>query len=146
MSAAAFSRARVFLPGPARRPPSPHWRSPATAGGSPPPRRAAGPRTGERSPVAGADGTEIRSAHTGRLVARLPTDDQTRSVAFSPDGKLVATGEFNGRLLLWSTHDWRPVGRAVEAHQGRGITLGLSPASRTPPPRPPARGRGVARS
>ena len=81
--------------------------------------------------AAAADGTEIRSAHTGRLVARLPTDDQTRSVAFSPDGKLVATGEFNGRLLLWSTHDWRPVGRAVEAHEGRVITLGFSRDSRT---------------
>ena len=81
--------------------------------------------------AAAADGTEIRDAHTGRLVVRLHTDDQTRSVAFSPDGGLVATGQFDGRLLLWSTHDWRPVGRPVEAHEGRVITLNFSRDSRT---------------
>jgi WD40 repeat protein/DNA-binding SARP family transcriptional activator len=72
------------------------------------------------------DGTEIRDVHTGRRVARLPTDDLARSVAFSPDGRLVATGQYDGRILLWSTNAWRRVGRAVEAHEGRIITLGFS--------------------
>jgi len=81
--------------------------------------------------AAAADGTEIRDAHTGRFVARLPTDDLARSVAFSPDGKLVATGQYDGRLLLWSTRTWRPVGRPVEAHEGRVITLSFSRDSRT---------------
>ena len=81
--------------------------------------------------AAGTDGTEIRDAHTGRLVKRLPTEDQTRSVAFSPDGRLIATGQFDGSLLLRSTHDWRPVGRPLEAHEGRVITLSFSRDSAT---------------
>jgi WD40 repeat protein/DNA-binding SARP family transcriptional activator len=77
------------------------------------------------------DGTEIRDAHTGRLVVRLPTSDLVRSVAFSPDGKLVATGQYDGTLRLWSTRNWRPVGRPVEAHEGRVITLSFSRDGRT---------------
>ena len=77
------------------------------------------------------DGTEVRDAHTGRLVARLPTDDVARSVAFSPDGRLVAVGQIDGRVLLWSARDWRAVGRPVEAHEGRVITVGFSGDSRT---------------
>jgi WD40 repeat protein len=77
------------------------------------------------------DGTEIRDVRTGRRIARLPTDDLARSVAFSPDGSLVATGQYDGRILLWSTSTWQRVGRAVEAHEGRVITLGFSRDSRT---------------
>jgi WD40 repeat protein len=73
-----------------------------------------------------ADGTEIRDAHSGRLVARLRGDDFARSAAFTPDGKLVATGHYDGKFILWSTRDWKRVGRPVEAHQGRVITLSFS--------------------
>jgi len=89
------------------------------------------PDGGLLAAAAMGDGTEIRDAHSGRFVARLPTDDLTRSVAFSPDGKLVATGQYDGRLLLWSTRNWKPVGRPVEAHEGRVITLSFSRDSRT---------------
>ena len=63
--------------------------------------------------------TEVRDAHTGRLVARLPTPDYGRSVAFSPNGALLATGHYDGTGQLWSTETWKPVGRPLEGHNER---------------------------
>jgi WD40 repeat protein len=62
---------------------------------------------------------EVRDARTGRLVARLRTSDWGRSVAFSPDGALLATGHFVGTGQLWSTESWKPVGRPLEGHNER---------------------------
>jgi selenide, water dikinase len=43
----------------------------------------------------------------GERVARLRTGDFARAVAFSPDGSLIATGDYGGRAHLWSTETWR---------------------------------------
>jgi WD40 repeat protein len=75
--------------------------------------------------------TQIRDARTGELVARLRTADLGRSVAFSPDGSLVATGDWDGRAQLWSTETWEPVGRPLEGHEARILTLDFSPDGRT---------------
>ncbi|MET0207300.1 MAG: WD40 repeat domain-containing protein, partial [Thermoleophilaceae bacterium] len=76
-------------------------------------------------------GTEIRDARSGRLVARLPIPGWGRSVAFSPDGSLLATGDFDGKGQLWSTRTWKPVGRPLEGHEGRILTLDFSRDGRT---------------
>ena len=75
--------------------------------------------------------TEVRNARSGELVARLHTADWGRSVAFSPDGSLVATGDFVGGGQLWSTETWDPVGRPLEAHEARILTLEFSRDGRT---------------
>jgi WD40 repeat protein len=75
--------------------------------------------------------TQIRNARTGEHVARLHTVADGRSVAFSPDGSLVATGDWDGRAQLWSTETWRPVGRPLEGHEERILTLDFSPDGRT---------------
>lgn len=75
--------------------------------------------------------TEVRDAHSGRLAAKLRTADWGRSVAFSPDGRLVATGDFIGDAQLWSTETWKPVGRPLEGHEGRILTLDFSRDGRT---------------
>jgi WD40 repeat protein len=75
--------------------------------------------------------TEIRNARSGHLVARLRTADWGRSVAFSPDGSLVATGDWDGRAQLWSTEKWKPVGRPLEGHEKRILTLDFSRDGRT---------------
>ena len=75
--------------------------------------------------------TQIRNARSGRLIARLPTADWGRSVAFCPDGSLIATGDLDRRAQLWSTETWRPVGRPLEGHEARILTLDFSPDGRT---------------
>jgi WD40 repeat protein len=75
--------------------------------------------------------SEIRNARSGELVARLRTADWGGSVAFSPDGTLVATGDWGGKAQLWSTETWKPMGRPMEGHEGRILTLDFSPDGRT---------------
>jgi hypothetical protein len=71
------------------------------------------------------------NARSGELVARLHTADRGRSVAFSPDGGLVATGDFVGGGQLWATESWKRAGRPLGAHEGRIVTLDFSPDGRT---------------
>jgi WD40 repeat protein len=52
-------------------------------------------------------------------------------VAFSPDGKLLATGLYNGTIELWSTANWRPAGPVLEGHSGRVTALTFAPGGRT---------------
>jgi WD40 repeat protein len=71
--------------------------------------------------------TDIRDVSDGRLVARLPNADLVRSVAWAPDGELLATGEYNGKGQLWSTKSWKRVGPALEGHERRLLELEFSP-------------------
>jgi WD40 repeat protein/DNA-binding SARP family transcriptional activator len=69
--------------------------------------------------AAGRLGTHIREVGTGRLVKRLDTGEAPYSVAFSPDGKLLFIGQYDGRGHLFSTESWKPVGRPLESHTAR---------------------------
>ena len=60
------------------------------------------------------------------MVTTLPNGDRVRSVAFAPDGALLATGQYDGKTRLWSTDGWKPVGRALEGHEGRVLDLDFS--------------------
>ena len=65
-------------------------------------------------------GTEIRDARSGRLVKRLPSEGLSRSVAFSPDGSLLAVGAVRRRrTALFHPDSWAPFGRQLEAHTQR---------------------------
>src|SRR5262249_32823020 len=51
---------------------------------------------------------ELVDAHTGRVIRRLP-DEGIRSFAFSPDGKLLASGSYDHSGRLWNAHTGRLV-------------------------------------
>jgi WD40 repeat protein len=71
--------------------------------------------------------TQVRDARNGRLVARLRTPAAGRSVAFSPDGRLIVTSHYDGTAQLWSTDSWKPVGRPLEGHDdNRVLWIGLT--------------------
>ena len=71
--------------------------------------------------AAGRDPTEIRDPRSGRLVARLRTPFDARSVTFSPDGRRILTGHFDGTIQAWSTESWKPDGRLIERHDGKRV-------------------------
>ena len=58
----------------------------------------------------GPDGVEIVDVESGERVTTLRTQAEVRSVAFSPDGELLASGHLDATAILWATDDWQQVG------------------------------------
>jgi DNA-binding SARP family transcriptional activator/WD40 repeat protein len=79
----------------------------------------------------GSDGVEVRDVGTGEPLARLPSNGEVRSLAFSPDGRMLAGGEVDGSALLWATHGWRQVGRPLALRTASALGIAFSPDART---------------
>ena len=79
----------------------------------------------------GADGVEVRDVGSGERIARLSSDGEVRSVAFSPDGSLLAGGQVDGSALIWATDGWRQVGQPLVLREGLALAVAFSPDGRT---------------
>jgi WD40 repeat protein len=79
----------------------------------------------------GGDGVEVRDVESGRRVARLPVDGEVRTVAFSPDGGLLAGGQLDGATLLWATDGWQRVGGPLALREAAALAVAFSPDGRT---------------
>jgi WD40 repeat protein len=71
--------------------------------------------------------SKVLSVERRATVAEFKAGDDARSVAFNPDGSTLAIGEFGGRVTMFSTRDWKPVGRTIEGHDERVTALAYSP-------------------
>jgi WD40 repeat protein len=49
---------------------------------------------------------EIRNVNNGSLIKNIWIGSAVPSVAFSPDGKILAAGSKNKNITLWNTSDW----------------------------------------
>jgi WD40 repeat protein/DNA-binding SARP family transcriptional activator len=87
--------------------------------------RNTGAATGGGDP----DGVEVRDVRSDERLATLPADE-VGSVAFSPDGRLLAGGQLAGNVLLWATDGWGRVGAPL-ASGGESPSVAFSPDGRT---------------
>ncbi len=79
----------------------------------------------------GPNGVEILDVGSGERVARPSTDGEVGSVAFSPDGSLLAGGEVDGGALLWATDGWRRVGGPLALQNASTLEVEFSPDGHT---------------
>ena len=75
------------------------------------------------------DGVEVLDVRNDETLATLRADE-VGSVAFSPDGSLLAGGELDGDVLLWATDGWGRVGAPL-ASGGEAPSVAFSPDGRT---------------
>ncbi|MCD6014638.1 MAG: transcriptional activator domain [Solirubrobacterales bacterium] len=79
----------------------------------------------------GPNGVEILDVASGERVARLSPDGEVRSVAFSPDGGLLAGGMVDGRALLWASDGWGRVGGPLARQTASTLEVEFSPDGHT---------------
>ena len=87
------------------------------------------------------DGIEVRDVEAAERLARLPVDGEIRTVAFSPDGSLLAGGQgephtgvaggVDGTSLLWATDGWRRIGAPLALRNASALAVAFSPDGRT---------------
>jgi DNA-binding SARP family transcriptional activator/WD40 repeat protein len=76
-------------------------------------------------------GVEVRDVASGRLVGKPRLDEMARSVAFSPDGRLLFVGLYDGTGMFFSTEDWKPAGPGIRGHGQRILNSRFTPDGRT---------------
>jgi WD40 repeat protein/DNA-binding SARP family transcriptional activator len=75
------------------------------------------------------DGVKVLDVRSGETLATL-RGNEVGSVAFSPDGGLLAAGELDGSVLLWATDGWGRVAGSL-ASGGESPSVAFSPDGRT---------------
>jgi WD40 repeat protein len=91
--------------------------------------------------LAALDTDDTREARSALLTSLQATDPRVaafiegpggpvRSVAFSPDGRVVAAGTERGRVMLWDAEHRRRVGEPVSPHSNAVQDLVFSPNGR----------------
>jgi WD40 repeat protein len=79
-----------------------------------------------------AVGVEVVDVATLRRSRLLPGSGTVISHArFTPDGRFVVAGSFEGWARLWSTETWRPATRALAGHTEPVLWQSTSPDGRT---------------
>jgi len=56
---------------------------------------------------------------------------EVTSIAFSPDGKMLASGSYDKTIRLWDTSTWRAIGDPLIGHEQAVTCIAFSPDSKT---------------
>ena len=74
----------------------------------------------------------LEAARRSGAVAILRGDGGgVRAIAFSPDGRTLASADFDGRIQLWDTRARLPLGEPLLGHTGEIWSVAFSPDGRT---------------
>lgn len=77
------------------------------------------------APYAYNQSVSVWDLSTGEEIALLEHDDVVNSVAFDPEGRLIATTASDGTARLWETGTWKQVARLEHDADGvSGVTFG----------------------
>ena len=87
-------------------------------------------RSRSATAIPGPDGVEVVDVQSGERIARLRAEAEVRSVAFSPDGSLLAVRQVDGNTVLWATDDWQQVGGPLTVDRGFVLGVAFSPDGR----------------
>ncbi|KAF9541955.1 WD40 repeat-like protein [Agrocybe pediades] len=73
---------------------------------------------------------EFRHCFSEMFLTYPKLDSAVLSVAFSPDGKWLASGLNNGSVLLWNTESPSQTGKALRGHSHYVVSVAFSPDSK----------------
>src|SRR5207302_1479582 len=77
--------------------------------------------------ASGNDDLLLWDATAGQLVHRIAQDSWVTAVAFSPDGKTVASGHDDGTVRFWDADTQKFLGR-IAAHTGAVSAVAFAPS------------------
>ncbi len=78
----------------------------------------------------GAFGGQPSFASTGKALGLGGRGDWPRNLAFSPDGKIIATADTDGTARFWSVATQREIGRPIRIGRAKVIDVAFSPDGR----------------
>ena len=76
--------------------------------------------------VSGSKGVTLRNPVTGEVLSSL-IHSSMQSIAFSPNGKVLAGGDANGAIVLWNMETRRLLGQIFMGHTHPVFSVAISP-------------------
>ncbi len=87
-------------------------------------------RMAARLASTGGERVKVWNPKYGCVLAEFKTNDIPRGLAFTPDGRLLASGINDGRIMLWDAAEQR-LRAVLRGHSGIIHTVAISPDGKT---------------
>src|SRR6185295_12445532 len=84
-------------------------------------------------PVAQTRGVLLDSVRSHPQVRQFLSGHSSgvKSIAFSPDGRMLASGSADSTIILWDVTASQPIGQPLTGHTGSILSIAFSPDGKT---------------